>query len=309
MTTPLPKRVLVVCWSQTGQLTRCVERFLAPLRRREGVQVDVVSPEPAADYPFPWPFTRFVDAMPESVLQVAPPMKPLRLPAERYDLVVLGYQVWYLSPALPVVGFLQSEAAAVLKDTPVVALCACRNMWHAAWLKLKALVEARGGKIIDHVVRIDQGPTWATFFTTPRWLWTGRKEAFGPFPAAGISDADIASLEPLGEQLADAVVQGRLQGPALRGPDALEVNKRYVMPEFLASHVFPLWAKAIRAVGRLSPRLRVPVAVLFIVWLMATVATLLPLLVLAGVLVRTVFRGWFRARLETLAAPSGGLPA
>ena len=33
-------------------------------------------------------------------------------------------------------------AAKVLKDTPVVALCACRNMWHGGWIKLKARLDA-----------------------------------------------------------------------------------------------------------------------------------------------------------------------
>lgn len=302
------RHVLVVCHSQTGQLRECAEALVAPLRASGEVEVEVLEPKTAAPYPFPWPVPAFLDVMPECVLEEPPPMQQVRPQRQKYDLVILAWQVWYLSPALPVTGFLASDAAKVLADAPVVALCACRNMWHAGWLKLKARLDALGAKVIDHLVLIDQGPAWATFVTTPRWMWTGKKNGFGPFPEAGVSREAIAALTGAGERLRDALRAGALGDSVLRGtrPAPLLVVRKYVLPEFLASHVFRWWARLIRRGGRLSRRLRLPLEVLFLVWLCSSVLVLLPVLLLTAVVVRVGFKGWFEGRVMKLAAPSGG---
>ncbi len=302
------KRVLLVCHSQTGQLRRCADMLLAAMRASGEVEVDVYDPQPVAPYPWPWPVGEFLDVMPESVLEVPPPMQPMALKHDRYDLVVLAWQVWYLAPSLPVTAFLQSDAAKVLKDTPVVAVCACRNMWHAGWLKLKARLDAAGARVLDHVVLVDQGPAWATFVTTPRWVWTGKKNAFGPFPEAGVSEQDIAALAPLGERLSVAVREGRLQGSVLHGasPAPLTVVRKYVLPEFIAGHIFGFWARLIRGAGGLWKGLRFPFELLFLAWLWSAVLLILPTVIVISIVVRLGFRGWFNGRVERLLAPSGG---
>lgn len=302
------KHVLVVCHSQTGQLRQCADSLVAPLRAAGDVEVEVLEPQPVEPFPFPWPVTTFLDAMPECVLEIPPPMRPMQPKREKYDLIILAWQVWYLSPSLPVTGFLQSDAAKVLKDTPVVALCACRNMWHAGWLKLKKRLEAAGARVIDHVVLIDESPQWATFITTPRWLWTGKKNAFGPFPEAGVSKTAIAALFGPGEKLLEALRAGRLSESVLKGssPAPLKVVKKLVLPEFLTPYVFGWWARIIRGAGQVWRGFRLPFAVLFLVWLYAMVVTMLPLLILTAVVVRVGFKGWFNARVTQLASPSGG---
>lgn len=302
------KRVLLICHSQTGQLRQCADALLSSLRASGEVELDVYDPKPVTPYPWPWPVGEFLDVMPESVLEVPPPMQPMALKHEKYDLVVLAWQVWYLAPSLPVTAFLQSDAAKVLKDTPVVALCACRNMWHGGWIKLKARLDALGARVIDHVVLVDQGPAWATFVTTPRWVWTGKKNAFGPFPEAGVSEKDIAALAPLGQRLLSAVKENRLQTSVLKGasPAPLTVVRKYVLPEFIAGHIFRFWARLIRGAGNLSKGLRFPVELLFLAWLWSAVLVVLPLVILTTIVVRVGFRGWFNARVAMLAAPSGG---
>ena len=301
------KRVLVVCYSQTGQLRRCAESLVAPLRASGDVEVDFVEPAPRDPYPFPWSFRAFLDAFPESVLQVPPEMKPLDLPAPRYDLVVLCYQVWYLAPSLPVTGFLHSAAAAVLAGTPVIALCACRNMWHCAWIELRRQIEGARGRVIDHLVLVDQGPAWATFVTTPRWLWTGKKAGFGIFPTAGVSEEAIAALRHPGERIAEALRRGPLEGSVLRGSgfSALEVNRRFVVPEFVAGFWFRRWAGLIRSAGEIWRWLRFPLELLFII-VLGSLILAMPLLLPVFAAVRFFMRGWFRARTTTLLEPSAG---
>lgn len=303
------KHVLLVCHSQTGQLRQCADSLLAPLRAAgDEVEVEVLEPQTEVEYPFPWPVPQFLDVMPECVLEIPPAMKPMQPKRQKYDLVILAWQVWYLSPALPVTAFMQSDAAKVLKDTPVVALCACRNMWHAGWLKLKKRLDAVGARVIDHLVLIDAGPGWATFVTTPRWMWTGKKKGFGPFPDAGVSAEAIAALSRPGERLLQALREGRLQDSVLKGtqPHPLKVIRKQVLPEFLAPFVFGWWARMIRGAGKVWKGFRLPLEITFLCWLWCMVLSALPLLILTAVVVRVGFKGWFNGRVNLLAEPSGG---
>lgn len=301
------KSVLVVCYSQTGQLRRCAESLVEPLRESPDVAVTFVVPEPEEPYPFPWGLRAFLGVFPESVLGEPPRLKPLALErGTRYDLVVLCYQAWYLSPALPVIGYLASPAAEALRGAPVVALCACRNMWQRAWLELRRLVEARGGRIIDHLVLQDQGPDWTTFYTTPRWLLTGRKEG-GPFPPAGVSERDIAALRGPGRRIREALLAGRLGSSVLRGSGekALLVKSRYLIPEMAAKALFRLWARGIRSAAARFPGLRYPLGLLWFGWLLSMLP-LMPLFIAAGAGLRALRPQWHRARVAELTEPSGG---
>jgi len=83
--------------------------------------------QPVKPYPFPWPFFRFLDAFPESIHHVAPPIEPLAITAsDEFDLIILPYQVWYLAPSLPIQALLQDPAfKRVARGKPVVTVIAC----------------------------------------------------------------------------------------------------------------------------------------------------------------------------------------
>jgi len=88
------KRVLVVHFSQTGQLSRVVRRLVSPLAAAPDVELVEEVLRPTRPYPFPWPFWRFLDAMPETVLLDPPSLEPLAVRTdEPFDLVVVAYQV------------------------------------------------------------------------------------------------------------------------------------------------------------------------------------------------------------------------
>ena len=101
----------------------------------------------------------FIDAFPECVQLDAPPLRPLRIPADsRFDLVNLTYQVWYLAPALPMTAFLKSpQGRQLIKDKSVITLVACRNMWLSAQETMKSLIAEAGGQLRDHLAFSDQG--------------------------------------------------------------------------------------------------------------------------------------------------------
>ena len=70
------KRVLVVNYSQTGQLSDITERVIAPLRAA-GHDVHLETLVPETPFPFPWPIVDFFDAFPECVQLDAPPLRQL----------------------------------------------------------------------------------------------------------------------------------------------------------------------------------------------------------------------------------------
>lgn len=302
------KRVLVVGGSQSGQLDRILDRIVAPLGADGAVSVDRWQLDGFEHFPFPWGFWAFLDAFPESVQQDAPPLRSVPPLADDYDLIVLGYQVWFLSPSLPVTAFLDHPAAQrLLAGKPVVAVVACRNMWMGAWQKLRARLAAIGARVLDHVVLVDQGPTLATFITTPRWLLTGRRDPIWGMPAAGVSEAQIEGAARFGEALRLALEADREQGsaPLLHGLSAVTVEPRLAMSERAGARAFGVWSRLVRAVGKAGQRRRRPVLLLFLTYLVLAIVTIVPLsLALQSLLAPLLRKRFDRIRAE-FEAPSG----
>ena len=120
------KRVLVVYYTQSGQLKEIIDSVLSPLTE---VTIDFLPIDTAEPFPFPWTDEAFFGAFPESYLQIPQLLKPFELVHTDYDLVILGYQVWYLSPSIPFNSFLQSEAGKqLLQGKPVITISGTRNM-------------------------------------------------------------------------------------------------------------------------------------------------------------------------------------
>ena len=274
------KRVLVVHFSQTGQLARVVRALVAPLSEAGDVQLVEEILRPRRPYPFPWPFWRFLDAMPESVLLEAPELEPLGArPDDHFDLVVLAYQVWYLAPAGPATAFLKSDAGrALLRDRPVVTVIACRNLWLTAQETVQRLIRAAGGALRDNVVFTDRAGVLASFITTPRWLLTGKREGLFGLPPAGIADSDIATAGRFGRALLGALRAGRERGgaPLLAGLGAAPVDPRLIFSERAGRRAFAVWARLIRLAGPAGAWTRLPLLALFCAYLVTMILVVVP---------------------------------
>jgi hypothetical protein len=303
------KRVLVVHFSQTGQLARVVSRLLSPLAVAADVRLTEEVLRPRNPYPFPWPFWRFFDAMPETVMLEPPELEPLQAdPAGKFDLVVLAYQVWFLAPSGPITAFLQSEAGRrLVHGRPVVTVIACRNMWLTAQETVKDLVRAAGGRLLDNVAFCDRAPTLATLITTPRWLLTGRRDAFLGLPPAGIAESDLAGADRFGDALLAGLRAGRETGaaPLLAGLGAAQVDPRLIFSERAGRRVFTLWSRIIQLGGRPGSLARLPFVAMFCAYLVAVIVTVVP----ASLLVQRLLRPLLARRLESQRAyfelPSG----
>lgn len=303
------KSVLLVDYSQTGQLRDLATHLMAPLRADPAVEVVVLRLVPRRAYPYPWPFWRFLDAFPESAHLVPPELEPLALTGDEvFDLVILPWQVWYLAPSLPITAFLCDPVAQrVLRGKPVVSVIACRNMWLLAFDKFTRLLADSGARLIDNVVYTDPGPALATFITTPRWLLTGRRGAMWGMPAAGLNPAQISGAARFGHALRAALHAGRECGdaPLLAGLGAVEVDPRLYISEKVGTRSFFLWGKLLRAAGPPGAPQRVPLLAVYAVFLVTMIVTVVPVSLTLQKLTRPFAQGWLNRIRQHYEKPSG----
>ncbi len=302
------KNVLVVNYSQTGQLAELCAQVVAPLAAA-GHKVHLENLVPETPFPWPWSLVDFVDVFAEAVQLDAPPLKPLNIPADAdFDLVILCYQVWYLAPGLPMVAFLNSaEGKRLLKDKPVVTLVACRNMWLNAQQTMRRLIGEAGGELRDHIAFTDRAHALATLITTPRWVLTGKRDRFLGLPPAGVARDDVRGAGRFGRALAVALERDeeRTGRPMLSGLAAATVNPRLAISEKTGQRAFRVWSKIIRSCGKRGQWRRRPILAVFTIYLIAMVFTVVPL----SLLLQYLLSPLLKPRLERLRAeleqPSG----
>lgn len=306
----MKKRILVLGYSQTGQLSRVVDSIVQPMIKSDEIEVVQQTIEPLNPFPFPWPFLYFFNIFPETVYESPIELKPLSIADdEDFDLIILAYQVWFLSPSLPVSSFLNSETArSLLKDKPVITVIGCRNMWLNAQEKVKAKLSAAGAKLIDNIVLTDAAHSAATFVSTPLWVLTGKKGPFlgGLIPRAGIPEEEIVAASRFGRAIAAHLPnQTDDPQPMLEGLGAVKVHERLIASEAIAHRSFKIWGKLLRRVGDQDSPLRKCVLLVYVLFLIVMILTIVPI----SALLKRAFAPFLgkhtAAQKAYYAAPSG----
>lgn len=286
-----------------------MQSVCAPLLQRADIHVDFLALQPAQPYPFPWPFLGFFRIFPETVLMRPQPLLPLAVdPAQRYDLVILAYQVWFLSPSQPMTSFLASpEAAQLLKGAPVVTLIGCRNMWLMAQEKLKQRLHELGARLVDNIALTDACGTAASFLATPLWLFTGRQKPYSWVPRAGIDEAEIVAASRFGEAMAQRLTADALpiEQPMLRGLGAVRIDEKLIASEKVGNRSFQLWSRLLAALGPQQSRRRGAGLVLYIAFLLCLIVTVVPLSALLKKLMAPLFKARIAREKAYFAGPSG----
>ena len=292
------KKVLVLYYSQSGQLNRVVDSFVSKLPDKE-IKVDVRAIEPKVRYPYPWSFYKFAVEFPEAVLMEGCEVNEIKNLEDDYDLIILGYTIWFLSPSTPIVGFMKSaQARKIFHNKPVVTLIACRDMWVMAQEKMKELLKNVGAKLIDNVALTDQGKGIYSFVTTPRWLLSGKKNSFFIFPPAGILEREIDQAARFGKRLNEALKQDREKEfkPLLENLGAVNVNGKLIASEVIATRSSKIWAKFIKLFGSKDSLGRRLAVTLYSVFLVILVFTIVPL----NIMVRKILNIFQKERLKSL---------
>ncbi|GAL87024.1 hypothetical protein MYP_4254 [Sporocytophaga myxococcoides] len=247
------KKVLVLWYSQTGQLTAVVKSVCSGMNKKD-VEFTFEQLQPENDYNFPWSADEFLDVFPETVHQEGIKMKSLQVQNSDFDLIIFGYQPWYLSPSLPACSFLQSEEAKrILNGKPVITVIACRNMWISGQEKAKAYIKAAGGNLVGNIALFDKSHNLVSLVTIIGWLMKGKKSSYWGFlPASGVSEADIRGASAYGEIIYKYLSGNQLENlqDSLVKAGAVEIKQPLMTMEMTGSKIFKIWAKAISKLGR-----------------------------------------------------------
>lgn len=301
------KKVLVLYYSQAGQLKRVLNSFVSKLGD-ETIKVDMKAIKPKREYPFPWPFYTFFDEFPESVHLDGCEIEELEDLEKDYDLIILGYTVWYMAPSIPITAFMQSEQAKrILKDKPVVTLVACRDMWVLAQEKIKYMLESVGARHIDHVALTDQGGEVLSLITLPTYMLTGNKNYFSFLPPAGIKKEEVDACERFGERLNAALKQDKeKQDEALlTNLGAAVVNAKLIATEKIANRSFHIWSKLIKLGGKKYSFGRKVVITIYVAFLLLLIFTVIPINIIARKILNIFQKDKIKAMEEYYELPSG----
>lgn len=283
------KEVLIIYYSQTGQLLSILENIASEIK---GDKVHIsyyeIVPEPV--YEFPWKQEKFYDSFPESFLQIPakfiPPQEEIL--GKKYDLVILGYQVWFLTPSIPINSFLKSSfACKLLRDTPVVTVLACRNMWIQAQEKMKSSLKRIGANLVGHIALVDRHINHISVITISHWMFSGRKDRYlGVFPKPGVSDTDMAAAERFGNPIRKALLSQdftNLQDEIVE-MGGVKINPFLVMTDKRGNVLFSKWANHIIKKGSPGTRERLKwigffkYYLLFAIWVIAPIVFIVFLL-------------------------------
>jgi len=294
----MKKNILVIYYTQTGQLEDIIKNIARPFEdKNDEYEVTYYNITLRKDFPFPWPGDVFFNTFPESYLQI--PSEILPPPEEvlnkKFDLILFGYQVWYLTPSIPVISFLKSGFAQnILKDTPVITISATRNMWMLSQEKLKVYLRDMQAQLIGNIALVDRHDNYTSVLTILRWLTTGRKEKSGLLPAAGISDEEIIGSVKYGEIIETHFRNNEFSTlqPDLVKNGAVEIRPFLVRVEKVGNKIFTVWSNLI-----IKKKEKRPLLIKFFkVYLMAAIWIISPIVLVLHLLTTPIF--WFKRKRQ-----------
>lgn len=248
------KNILVIYYSQTGQAKQVLDATLQPFAGNPDYTLHYHPVKPKKAFPYPWSYTQFFDAFPETVHGVACELEPLAINESlSYDLVVIAYQPWFLSICVPISSFLQTEQAKrVLAGTPVVTIINCRNMWLGAQEKMKQRLLDANAKLVGNITFVDRSANLISLVTVLAHVLKGTKDKYlGIFPKYGVSAQDILKGPEFGSIIKKNLESGSLENiqPELNAAGALDIRGNLLLMEGRGKALFPLYANYISKKG------------------------------------------------------------
>ena len=281
----MSRRAVVYLYTQTGQLREVAEAFVAPLEA-DGWRIRWVAVQPRVAFPFPWSIRQFFGVFPrvvdpDALVELAEPPGGFGAEQDEEEVVVLAYQVWYLSPSLPIRSLLATHPEA-FRNRRVISLIACRNMWYSAAIEVADLLRTAGARRVEVVAATDTRQQATSLMTTLRWLLTGNREPFLWFGPAGVGDAELARITAVGRSIAE-------QGCAA---DAAPVVPTLAAADLFAGRLFRKWGVTVRSAEKFGAAAHIASLVTFVVGLAIGIVAGLPLIAIAALAGGARFETW-----------------
>ena len=277
------KKVLVIYYSQSGQLKEIADSISLPFREDAAFQVDYYNIQMVKDFTFPWSKEEFFGAFPDSFLQNPHAIHPPEhyILNTDYDLILLHYQVWYLSPSIPINSFLKSDfASKIFENKPVVTLSGSRNMWVYAQEKIKKLLDQNQANLIGNIALTDRNINLISVVTVVDWMFSGEKrKAYGVFPLPGVADKEIKASKKFGE-----IVKKHFNSQNFNGLQndlvqngAVEVRWFLVSMDKKANRLFKIWANLFQRNPQKKSQLikLFNLYLLFVIWIISPIVHLI----------------------------------
>lgn len=246
------KKILIIYFSQSGQQMRILESLARPFLDG-GDEVVFEELQPLERFPFPWSAYEFFNAFPETFTQQPIKLKALSPRTQNdFDLVIIGYQPWFLTPSRPVSSFLQStDGKNILQNKKVVTVLGCRNMWLGAQEKVKRRLKEANATLVGHMALVDRSGNLTSLITILRWMFTGNKNPFWFFPPAGVSEQDISHAAVFGGYIRQALQTNNFDNlqDTLNREGAIEIKPNLVLMEKRGQKAFSVWAKFVAMGG------------------------------------------------------------
>src|SRR5690606_33977512 len=197
------KNVLVIYYSQSGQLKEIAQQISLPFVEDANVNVSYYNIQTKKNFPFPWDNDSFFDVFPETFKQIPTEIVPPsnEILQTKLDLALLHFQVWYLSPSIPINSFLKSESAkTILSNVPVITISRSRNMWSFAQEKVKVLLKDVNAHLVGNIALTDRNINLISVITIVDWMFHGKKrKVYGFLPLPGVSNQEIKDSVKFGK--------------------------------------------------------------------------------------------------------------
>lgn len=242
------KNVLVIYYSQSGQLEEIARNIAKPLLDSNEINVQFHEIKLEKPFPFPWNNDAFFGAFPESFLQIPTPLLPVpeAIVNTKFDLILLNYQVWYLSPSIPITSFLKSsEAKIIFNNTPVVTIHGSRNMWIMAQEKVKVLLKENNALLKGNIALVDRRGNLISVVTIVEWMFSGVKKRYlGIFPLPGVSDKDINGSTKFGYPILNGLIENNYDNlqQKLVALDAVRIRPFLITVDKTGNKIFSKWS-------------------------------------------------------------------
>jgi hypothetical protein len=302
-------RVLLIQHSLSGETNTATHEFLRGLSDGaadlHNLQVAVVEHNIRARpaFQFPWDFWSFFDVMPETVVpsvrvrnaqhwSVEAPTLEKTVSSDpapsssssggkSFDLVVLGWQTWFLSPSLPVrLAVHDPEYQPLFRKAPVLLIGTHRNMWHRASRTLRReLKDNANAKVIGGINFVQSSAFLVSVVKTLRWQLRGEIDASG---ATNAKDQAFAEGRNFLKQYQNG-----------NWPANYEAGKPYSHTLALLEDVwFPCKSAACRFMGLFPPKSvsRKVITALYVPLLMSAILFVAPPVLFVGTILTEIKR-------------------
>lgn len=245
------KNILIIYYSQSGQLREIAESISLPFTEHENINITYYNIETIRNFPFPWDNDSFFGVFPETFKQIpseiiAPEEEILN---KKYDLVLLHYQVWYLTPSIPINSFLKSNYAKhLLNEVPVITISGSRNMWAFAQEKVKTLLKDSNAQLVGNIALTDRNINLISVITVVDWMFSGvKRNSYGFLPLPGVSNDEIKQSSKFGTIILPHLLSNSYKGlqEKLVENGAVEFRWFLVSMDQKANKMFKIWSNII----------------------------------------------------------------